>query len=83
MSLEIEDTLEAVRKASIPLPWLLQVNLKKKSKLSKISCSISINLLELLLLQGYPSDRSLPSYIKNLAQRVEFFNGWIEVDFKR
>ena len=30
MSLEIEDTLEAVRKASIPLPWLLQVNLKKE-----------------------------------------------------
>ena len=35
MSLEIEDTLEAVRKASIPLPWLLQVNLKKKNKLQK------------------------------------------------
>ena len=49
MSLEIEDTLEAVRKASIPLPWLLQVNLKKKSKLSKISCSITIHLLDLLL----------------------------------
>ena len=27
MSLEIEETLEAVRKASIPLPWLLQVNI--------------------------------------------------------
>jgi len=51
MSLEIEDTLEAVRKASIPLPWLLK---------------------------GYPSDRTLPSYIKNLAARVDFFNKWIE-----
>ena len=36
MSLEIEETLEAVRKASIPLPWLLQVNLKTKKRLQKL-----------------------------------------------
>ena len=33
--------------------------------------------------QGYPSDRSLPSYIKNLALRVDFFNKWIEVHFQQ
>ena len=32
-------------------------------------------------MQGYPSNSNLPSYIKNLARRVEFFNGWIEVIF--
>ena len=38
MSLEIEDTLEAVRKASIPLPWLLQVNLEAKKSFPKELC---------------------------------------------
>ena len=38
MSLEIEDTLEAVRKASIPLPWLLQVDPKKEEKGFKKLC---------------------------------------------
>ena len=51
MSLEIEDTLESVRKCSVPLLWLMS---------------------------GFPSKRSLEGYIENLAQRVTFYNKWIE-----
>ena len=83
MSLEIEDTLEAVRKASIPLPWLLQVNLKIEEEFSKRTLPdpflYTFIFWTFLSPQGYPSDRTLPSYIKNLAQRVDFFNRWIEV----
>ena len=79
MSLEIEDTLEAVRKASIPLPWLLKVRLKKRRNVFFKRCLT----FSKYSFQGYPSDRTLPSYIKNLAARVDFFNKWIEVDFER